>query len=114
MTTQLDSQSRRWTQRRLGLGLACGLILVAAAGFWWWLVQARLSDAERSFVGAWRLQSPTFSPSRPELVTELDLLPDGTTHERVRDSRTGAVLHDQPGPHRWRVSNGRLQQVHEG
>lgn len=101
--------------RRLWLGLAGVLLLVAAAGvFRWWLVRDRVTAEERPFVGVWRLESPTFSPSRPELVVEIDLLPDGTRRDRVWDSRTGEVLHDIADDGRWHVSNGRLQQVIEG
>lgn len=98
----------------LWLSLAGVVFLVGLAGFWWWHVQTALSDEELPFVGSWRLASPTFSPSRPELVTEFTLMPDRTMRERVWDSRTGAVLHDHPGPARWYASNGRLQQVIAG
>jgi hypothetical protein len=112
----LPRHAPRRRARRLWLGLTGVLLLVALAGswWWWWHVLTALSDEERPFVGSWRLASPVFSPSRPELVTEFTLMPDRSMRERVWDSRTGAVLHNRPGPARWYVSNGRLQQVIAG
>jgi hypothetical protein len=70
---------------------------------------ARLGE-QRPFVGTWRLESPPH-PHGPHVVSEMDLLPDGTMHDRAWDSRTGGVLHDGPSDARWRVSDGRFQHV---
>jgi hypothetical protein len=87
------------------------VFLLMATGFCaWWLVRTRLSDEERPFVGTWRLESPVF-PVRPELIVELDLMPDGTMRDRLWDSQTGAVEHEQLRPGRWQVLDGRFQEV---
>src|SRR5262249_32257484 len=107
----LHEPAPRRRARRLRLVLNGFLVLAALTGFClWWLALESLSDEMRPFVGTWRLEN-VVSPARPELVSERDLLPDGTTRERVLDSRSGAVLHDQSGPYWWRVSNGRFQEV---
>src|SRR5438552_1334113 len=110
MTTPHEPAPRQ-RPRRLWLALVVVLLLVAVAGFYRLGWVRSLSDEERPFVGTWRLESPVFSPARPELVNEFDLLPNGTWRYRVWDSRTGAVVQEGTNPGRWRVSGGRFQEV---
>jgi hypothetical protein len=114
LMTALDEHVPRQRTWWLWLGLAGAVLVLLSALYWWLLLHRALSDEERPFVGTWRLEFPTFSASRPELITEIGLLHDGTIHERVWDSRTGAVVHDAPGPDRWHVSNGRFQRFVQG
>jgi hypothetical protein len=112
MTTQTEQTPRRraWW---LWLGLGVLLLVVMWASFWWWFVLKPAYDERRPFVGTWRMESPVF-PARPELVVEVDLMIDGTKIDRVWDPKTGAVAVNQPSPGRWRVVNGRFQEVMGG
>jgi hypothetical protein len=76
----------------------------------WWFVFKPWFDKRRPFVGTWRLESPVF-PARPELVVEVDIMLDGTMRDRVWDPQTGVIDHEQLRPGRWRVLNGRFQEV---
>src|SRR5262245_49488029 len=111
MTALLEHAPRRrspWL--RLGL---TGLLLAATVGFcWWWFILKPVFDQRRPFVGTWRLESPSpMYAARPELVAEMDLLVDGTIVERICNLKTGAIEFAQPSPARWRVSNGRYQEI---
>jgi hypothetical protein len=87
-------------------------LLAALAAVGWWLTSRWATAARSPLVGTWRIESATpVFPARPELVVEFDLLADGSIRERGWDPRTGAVDYDQPVPGRWRVRDGRLQQV---
>ena len=111
MTALLEHAPRRRSPR-LRLGLT-GLLLVATVGFcWWWFILKPVFDQRQPFVGTWRLESPSpMYAARPELVAEMDLLLDGTIVERVCNLQTSTVEFEQPSPARWRVSNGRFQEI---
>jgi hypothetical protein len=112
MTALLERAPRR-RARRFWLGLTSLLLVAATAGFcWWWFILNPLFDVRRPFVGTWRLESPSpMYPARPELVAEMELGLDGIIIERVLNLQTGAVDYEQPSPARWRVSNGRFQEI---
>jgi hypothetical protein len=83
------------------------------ASCWWWFVLKPAYDERRPFVGSWRMELPVL-PARPELVVEVDLMIDGTMRDRVWNPQTGAVDFEQLRPGRWRVVNGRFQEVIDG
>jgi hypothetical protein len=100
-----------WRRRRLGLGLAGMLLLIALACWTWFTLKARYREW-RPFVGTWQLVS--ILPRHPDAahtVSEVDFFSDGTVHTRAWDSRTGAFLYDEPFDARWNVSDGRFQHV---
>jgi hypothetical protein len=113
--TMTPERAPRRRARWVWLGLA-GAILIGLATFYGWalFIRSPLSDEERSFVGAWRLESPVFSPKMPELVSEMHLMSDHSMRYRIWDSRTRIVIQEGPSPYRWRVSNGRFQDYHPG
>jgi hypothetical protein len=103
-----QSSRRRW------LKLAAVFVLLSIVVVsWWWFVLKPGTDERRPFVGTWRLESPLLS-KRPDLVSELDLEPDGTMRDRLVDHRTGEVLLDEPREGRWRLVDGRFQEVFNG
>lgn len=86
-----------------------GVLLVAVAGLCgWWFVMGPLLETRRPFVGTWRLESPVL-PGRPEVAVEIDLMIDGTVRDRLLDTRTGVVEHEELRPGRWWVTGGRFQ-----
>jgi hypothetical protein len=111
--TRLNLSGPRRRGRRLWLGLIAVILILSMYGFSWWLFVFKPRwDELRPFVGTWRLVSPSpVFPSRPELVNEMDLRFDGTIIARVWDPKTGTVDFNQPSPARWRLWNGRYQEV---
>ena len=114
MTAIPESVAQRNWKRWLWIGLSV-VLLVTAGGVLgtWWFVMKPQSEARAPFVGTWRCVWPP-DPNGAALVHDISLRDDGTTHARVWNAATGAIVLDVPGQLWWRVVNGRLQRGHYG
>lgn len=101
--------TRRYRNPAWRFALLGVFLLAVAIGLYWWAT-TYVTEDERPFIGRWRIEFPTYSPSRPELVVEIELRPRGIRRDWILDSRTGEVEDHSDSPYRWEVSNGRYQE----